>query len=273
MIKITTITTSMIEDGLAHQEFFPVYQPLVHPDDGSVHRVEVLARWSHEGQLIAPERFFACAGSSPLAAAIDQQVHQTAFLTVPPSSDVATLALSVNLSAALLQDAQALERWVTQVVPPTWDPQHITVELLETIPVTPAIHAALERLAAARFRLAIDDFGQGQSGLSLLSTHRFAELKLDRTVMAQIHTPRGQTLAAWVVDLAQTLQMMTVAEGIETPRQWQRCRELGIDWLQGFLFGPGMSWPEMRQYRAIPPHGPRQAAEGLSKEATDHADS
>ena len=100
----------------------------------------------------------------------------------------------------------------------------------------------LARLEALGVRLAIDDFGTGYSSLSYL--HRFAVdmVKLDRSLVAAIgQDETGSAVAKAVASIAQTLELTSVAEGIETSEQYDAARSLGFDWGQGALLSPAVT--------------------------------
>jgi EAL domain-containing protein (putative c-di-GMP-specific phosphodiesterase class I) len=118
------------------------------------------------------------------------------------------------------------------------DPQSVMLELTETVLVDEGDRATetVTRLREEGFRFAIDDFGAGYCSLSYLQRHPVDLLKIDRTAIEEFGSdPRGNTLTRTILQMADSLDLLTVAEGIETTSQLRELRRFGCDLGQGYL--------------------------------------
>ena len=147
--------------------------------------------------------------------------------------------MSINLSAHQLADPQLA--WTVQAAmthagaTPGW----VTLELTESMLMQNS-SAYLERLHAIRalgVQIAIDDFGTGYSSLAYLERFPVTHIKIDRSFVTPLGDPsRGDGVVRAIVEIGRALSLTTVAEGIETPTELQRLRELGCVLGQGYLF-------------------------------------
>lgn len=168
-----------------------------------------------------------------------------------------TCKLSVNLLPASLTGIPgAVQRLVRLVEEQGLHPRQIVIEVTEEEAIThfDSFAKALVQLRVAGFSVAIDDFGAGFAGLSLLSRFQPEKLKIDRAIVTEIHRdgPR-QAIVKAVVECCRSLGITTIAEGVETIDEWRWLNAVGIDLFQGFLFArpklngvPDVSWPIAR---------------------------
>lgn len=218
------------------------YQPIVDPARGDlVVAVEALVRWQHpERGLLLPNEFIAYAETSGLIDEAGLHVFEVACGAARGWTDELGLAspmVSVNLSPHQVLDERLPER-IREVVQRTGvDPSRLVLEFTEgAIMQEPAMVARqLQEIRGSGIRLAIDDFGTGHSSLSRLQQFPINTLKIDRTFVQQVEDPRGSSLVLAVVELAHALEMLTVAEGVETEAQQEQLVRLGADLSQGFL--------------------------------------
>jgi EAL domain-containing protein (putative c-di-GMP-specific phosphodiesterase class I) len=155
--------------------------------------------------------------------------------------DRAVEFINVNVSARQLRERDFADE-VAEVIAQTGvAPDRLTLEITESTAVSLGTSVRnLDTLRRLGVRIALDDFGTGQSTLTLLQEFPVDELKLDRS-FTQAHGPsRRHTMAAAVIKLARVLGLHVVAEGVETPEQADRLRELGYPAAQGYLFAKPM---------------------------------
>jgi len=154
------------------------------------------------------------------------------------------LGLSLNIAASWMQSEPELDRFLRDMAEMHGiAPQQITLELTETgLPRDPLVSAeTLTRLRMSGFRLALDDFGVGYSTLQLLQRLPFDEIKLDRGfVTGAASDPQARAILSAIVELAQTLGMVTVAEGVETEADLACVRALGCESFQGWWMARAM---------------------------------
>ena len=234
---------SELRRAIDQGEFVLNYQPIVDLRTGELVGAEALVRWDHPTQgRLAPSVFIPLAEDTGLIDEIGTWVLRTACTEAARWARLSpgrVPRVSINLSAHQLADPQLA--WTVQAAmahasaAPTW----ITLELTESLLMQNS-SAYLERLHAIRalgVQLAIDDFGTGYSSLAYLEQFPVSHIKIDRSFVTPLDDPRrGDGVVHAIVEIGRALGLTTVAEGIETPTQLARLRELGCELGQGYLF-------------------------------------
>ena len=235
---LTELRLAMENDGLQL-----VYQPKVEMSTRTVKSVEALARWTHQKLgVISPGEFV------PLAEQTGNSRRLTSWVISAAIRQMALwrregleIDVAVNLSASDILDTQlgdeVLRTLETHGVPPTSLLLEITESAAMRDPVLAARHMQMLQVYGVRF--SIDDFGTGYSSLSHLSRLPFDELKIDRSLLAHAHERKDDaTIVASTVDLAHSMNLRVVAEGVETAESWNLLKKLGCDLAQGYLVSP-----------------------------------
>jgi diguanylate cyclase (GGDEF)-like protein len=238
-----------LRHALAHDELTLHYQPTVALATGEVVGVEALVRWVHPDEgVLTPESFVPHAEEAGLAAELGEWVlsHAVAQAAAWLADGVVDhpFLVAVNVAASQIASPGFADLVDDVLRRYGWPASDLVVEVTETSLMSDCELAReqLARLEALGVRLAIDDFGTGYSSLSYL--HRFAVdmVKLDRSLVAAIgHDETGSAVAKAVATIAQTLELTSVAEGIETSEQYDAARSLGFDWGQGALLSPAVT--------------------------------
>lgn len=221
------------------------YQPIVNIRAGGIAGVEALVRWDHPDRgLVAPADFvphaerIGCIDSVTLWV-VREALRQTAEWRTDVLAGATEFTVSVNLSASDVVDPALLVRirdLLEQTgVPASW----LHLEITETA-LMQDIDAAVEGLAALRSlgaRIAMDDFGAGESSLGQLARLTVEVIKIDRSFVQQVERQLlGATLIGGIVELAHALGVVTVVEGIETFEEAVIVSGSGADLAQGYLF-------------------------------------
>ena len=230
--------------GAAGFEVF--YQPIVGFTDGATVAVEALARWtSPVAGPVHPDVFVTVAERTGLVAAIDDFVLDRAC------ADAAALAhlygrpidMHVNVSAARLGQDGLEEAVLTALRAHALPPARLVLEITETRRIQDLARAAdvASRLRAHGIRIALDDFGSGFNALAQLHSLPVDIVKLDATLTdVDIAPDRAGALCRSVLAICTELDIIVVAEGIETPSRARAMADLGCPLGQGYLFGqPG----------------------------------
>ncbi|MDQ1537779.1 MAG: hypothetical protein QOE58_2172 [Actinomycetota bacterium] len=218
------------------------YQPLVNLVTGTAVAVEALVRWDHPRLgLVAPAVFIPMAESNGDIVEIGEWVLRRGCeqAAVWRATSLPELKISVNVSARQL-DEPTFPDLVARVLHATGlPPAALTLEVTESV-LMPDPDRTLEKLMSLKamgVRMAIDDFGTGYSSLAWLQHFPADQLKIDKSFIDTIETSsEGSAIVRAVVELARTLGLQTVAEGIETVSQWTTLRELSCDLGQGYHF-------------------------------------
>jgi diguanylate cyclase (GGDEF)-like protein len=216
------------------------YQPIMDLRTGAVTSVEALVRWQHpERGLLYPAAFISLAEETGTIIELGSWVLETACLQLRAWHErTPDLALAVNVSGSQLQDIGLVDHVRSALRLSGIDPSALVLEMTESIVVAePAAEAILRQLKAIGVRLAIDDFGTGYSSISYLRRFPIDILKIDREFTKEIETPEGEALFGGIVQLARSLGLQIIAEGIERPIQRDLVTRSSCDQGQGYLFG------------------------------------
>lgn len=233
-----------IRGALANDEFHLVYQPIYATRSGSFAGVEALIRWEHPVTgNIPPDEFMGVAEESELIHEISDFVLEQACRRAAEwrihaeGQGRAPFHVAINLSARDLERAD-LSRTIESALARHGLPgELLQIELTERVLAFDGAGFQLRQLKKLGVKLAADDFGTGYSSLSYLDRFPFDIIKIDRSLIAGLSPePSSQCLARGMIALANSLGLTTVAEGIETPGQLGIAREIGFDFVQGFLF-------------------------------------
>ncbi|GAA0271163.1 bifunctional diguanylate cyclase/phosphodiesterase [Cryptosporangium japonicum] len=218
------------------------YQPLVAVSGAEGIRAEALIRWVHPRYgMVPPDRFVGLAERIGLVPYLTRHVLQLALDQVARwRAEGAPVTVSVNLSASDMASPTLMDEVLDGLAARELPPEALTVEITEQTAIGDLDNGrdALAVLRRAGLGVAIDDFGTGYSALSYLQRLPATELKLDRSLTTKIlEDPAAAAIVQACIDLAHTLGLEVVAEGIETQELADALVDRGCDWLQGWLFG------------------------------------
>jgi EAL domain-containing protein (putative c-di-GMP-specific phosphodiesterase class I) len=225
-------------------EIRPWYQPLVRLADREVIALEALARWDspHRG-MVYPADFIATAEESELVIQLDRAMAKLCLADLAGWSEKhPDLQLNLNLSGRNLDEADCFESMRALTAEAGADPTRVTLEFTEHRPPSDLEVCArnIAQLREAGFRVWLDDFGSGWSGLQHLIVFKVDGVKLDSAFVEAIDSRPGATVVAAVTSTAASLGMSVTVEGVETEDQAARAIELGADYGQGFLWSPAL---------------------------------
>ncbi len=240
LLQVETDLRHAVERG----EFEVFYQPIVSLQTGDINECEALIRWRHPKHgLIAPNEFISVAEETGLIIPIGKWIlaeacRQTAEWQkrIPR---LRSMSISVNLSAKQLMHP-ALMSQVSEILLQTGlDPHCLKLEVTESTVMENSDIAlgVLSELRKLGISLSTDDFGTGYSSLSYLHRFPFERLKIDRSFINKMdQDEKSEAIVRTILMLGQSLNIETVAEGIENEKQLELLRSLGCPAGQGFLF-------------------------------------
>jgi len=244
-------TRDALERALEREEFVLHFQPLVAlgpaTQAGEVAAIEVLLRWHHPQRgLLFPGEFMDVAEESGLIVPIGgwvlrQACHQARIWR---EAGLSPPILAVNLSAVQFRDGQLDQVVVAALAAAELPPSCLELELTESILIEDEHHPlmALHRLKDLGVRLSIDDFGTGYSSLSYLKRFKVDKLKIDRSfVLDMMRDPEDRAIVQAMIQIARSLNIATVAEGVEDASLARQLSEMGCDEAQGSLYARPMS--------------------------------
>lgn len=235
--------TSGLLHALERGELSLVYQPQIFPAEGTVLGFEALLRWnsSEHGGTVAPMRFVPLAEQSGLIHSIGQWVLYEACRFVRRLTDQgwSGIHVAVNVSSKQLAAADFIAVVRSAVRTAGIQLHQLELEITESLLMTSLEDAAskLAKLKALGVRISLDDFGTGYSSLTYLRRLPVGTLKIDKSFIDMITTDaHGAKIIGSIINMAHILNMMVVAEGVETEQQLVYLANNGCDIIQGYLF-------------------------------------
>ena len=238
----TLAREARLREALRRGEFVLFYQPQLRVADLRLVGIEALVRWRHPQQgLTDPADFIEFAETRGLIDEIGQYVLREACRQNKAwqAAGFAALPISVNVSAVQFHRGDLVAE-VTRVLEETGlEGRYLEIELTESLLMdTDIVGAALAGLRALGVKITIDDFGTGYSSLAYLKRYPIDKLKIDRSFIDDLGTDTDErAIAIAIINLAKTLKLAVLAEGVERQEQLDFLREHACDEFQGYLAG------------------------------------
>ena len=259
-----------LQRAVEQQEFSVVYQPIMSLEKPVMSGFEALVRWSHPTRgMVSPADFIPLAEETGLILPIGHWVlneacrqaaqWQLEYPADPPRT------VSVNLSARQLRQAGLVQEVDGALAASRLDPRLLVLEITESLLIqdTEATIAKLRELKGLGVHLAIDDFGTGYSSLSYIRQLPVDILKVDKSFIDAVHeSPEASAVARVIIRLGRTLNLRTVAEGIEESAQVEALRAMQCQLGQGYLFAKPLSSAELEQLLSAADTTRREPATG-----------
>jgi len=240
--KARAVLGRELRRALEREEFRLVYQPKFDLKSERPSGAEALLRWQHPSRgVVSPAEFVPILEESGLIVQVGEWVlHQAcADIRAWQARGVRALPIAVNLSARQFRQLDLAARIRSIVDAAAVAPELVELEITESQLMQDPDHAirAMRSLAAAGMHIAIDDFGTGYSSLAYLTRFPLSALKIDRSFVAGILQQGGDaTIVRTIIEMAHTLGLAVIAEGVENEGQKHFLRGLGCEQAQGYLF-------------------------------------
>ena len=230
-----------LREAIAHNHFVLHYQPQICLADGTLQGLEALVRWRHpERGLVGPDEFITFSESRGLITPIGRWVMREACRQLKAWQDqgLALVPMAVNFSAMEFRQRDVAAEIAAVLLETGLAPQYLEIELTESVLMrqTGQVLGTLNALKALGVGISIDDFGTGYSSLAYLKRYPIDKLKIDRSFVAD--TPGNSddvAIVTAIIQMGRSLQLKTVAEGVETQAQIELLAGLGCDLMQGFV--------------------------------------
>jgi len=239
-----------LRHAVARHELQLVYQPKVDARTLQITAAEALLRWQHPQRgVVSPVVFVPLAERHGLIAEIGLWVIEEACRQAAQWREAGLrMRIAVNISGHQLRREDLVDQIKASLLRHRIPPGRMTCEITETVAMedTAITRQAFERLRRAGLHVSIDDFGTGHSSLAALRRLPAAELKIDRAFVADLDegcagVDSARSIVRAIVQMAHSLNLRVVAEGVETEAQRDELLRLGCDELQGFFFARPMT--------------------------------
>jgi len=240
--------------ALEQGEFVLHYQPQISLATGAVFGAEALIRWHHpELGMVPPGRFISVAEDSGLIVPIGEWVLREACRQSVAwrKAGLPELLIAVNLSAVQFKRGDVLKSVIQALAESGLEPALLELELTESILIkdTEKVLTTVRQLKSLGIKLSIDDFGTGYSSLSYLKRFDVDKLKIDQSFVRDMaDDPDDAAIVRAIIQMAKSLNLTTVAEGVEDERQLALLRLQHCDEAQGFHFARPMPADEFASF-------------------------
>ncbi|OZG71147.1 PAS domain S-box protein [Hahella sp. CCB-MM4] len=232
-----------LRQGIEQNELMLYYQPQLSPASRRTAGLEALVRWQRDDRIISPLEFIPIAEETGLILQIDAWVLRTACQQAISwrEQNLPPITVSVNLSSRQFQDANCVPL-IKQIFEETsMDPSLLKIEITESMVMANVDQAikTMKQIKDMGIKLSMDDFGTGYSSLGYLKRFPFDQIKIDKSFVEQVTSdPQSAAIVKAVISLSKTLGMQIVAEGVETPEQYNFLVRTGCDLIQGYFYSP-----------------------------------
>lgn len=235
-------TESLLRRALEMHEFELRFQPMMRLGDNRIMGAEALLRWNNPTLgLVAPDRFIPLAEETGLIISIGRWVIREACHAVSrwQKQTGDPVIMAVNVSPRQFRDPHFVETVSAALAETGLEGQYLELEITERLILDNNLETdrVLRDLDAMGVRLSVDDFGTGYSALGYLKNYPFDTLKIDKSFVSDLNRDSDDTaLVRAIINMAHSLSLQVVAEGVEYPDQRQFLADERCDYAQGFLF-------------------------------------
>ncbi|RUT31348.1 EAL domain-containing protein [Arsenicitalea aurantiaca] len=239
------VTREHMMRALAERQFSLVYQPKINCREGQLAGFEALARWEHpELGALMPADFIAHAESFGLIDEVTVLLLEEGIGWLSERINDNRLTLAFNMAATTLTRPAIVDCLLQLCADRAFEPGRLIIEIAETGATQDPVRSldVMTRLRLRGVRLSIDDFGIGYSSLSQLVRLPFSEVKIDKTfIAAASHSSEARSIISAIIGLARSLELETVAEGVEDLASFHQLKSAGCDFAQGYFIGRPMT--------------------------------
>jgi len=245
---------TQLRRALENGEFILHYQPQMDLNEGTIVGVEALIRWnSREHGLVSPARFIPVAEESGLIVPIGAWVLREACRQAREwqLAGIDPFVIAVNLSAVQFRHHDLINSVINALVLSDLDSQWLELELTESILIqdAEATLEAIRRLKSLGIKLSVDDFGTGYSSLTYLKRFSVDKLKIDQSFVRDLaRDPEDAAIVRAIIQMAHSLRLRTIAEGVETEELASLLRVFHCDEIQGYWLARPMPAREMEDF-------------------------
>ncbi|MEL6931057.1 MAG: EAL domain-containing protein, partial [Cyanobacteria bacterium J06600_6] len=234
-----------LQRAIDNHQLYLNYQPIVSLDTGKINCLEALVRWNHESLgIISPDRFIPiCEETGQIIALGEWVLSEACYQLVAWQKSFANarsspLTMSINLSRIQIYHPELIPQIDRLLESLNLPGNNLKLEITESTLMenTSAVTRVLEQLKEREIKLCLDDFGTGYSSLSYLRYLPVDTVKIDRSFIGPEINSTNYDIVRAIINLAHSLGLDVIAEGIETEDQLRILKDLGCEYGQGYLF-------------------------------------
>ena len=243
-----------LREAVQQQAFELFYQPKIGLEDGAVCGLEALLRWPRPGQAnVSPAVFVPILESMGLITEVGNWVITQVCQKMAEwqRAGQGPLQVAVNVSGQQIIEGDLIASIRQALIDNQIEPRWLEIELTESSLMENTAHtiASLQTLKQLGVKVSIDDFGTGYSSLAYLRRFPIDKLKIDIAFIREVTSnPQDAAIARTIIELAHSLDLQVIAEGVETPEQLAFLTENGCDQVQGYLFSRPLPVPELEKF-------------------------
>lgn len=229
-------------DSLARREFVPFYQPQVDIETNEVVGVEALVRWQTPDMLLDAKDFTYALDDHEIGSRVGRAVLDAVIEDVAKLRDVARrpFRVSINASRTEVLRNDFLDTFLERTRSGNLQPNDFIIEITEDVIIgvdDQTLHDKVSYLASNGVEFSLDDFGTGYASLIHITSFPIKEIKIDKQFIFGIETDRRKrAIVRGIIQIAQSMGLHVIAEGVETAEQEDALREIGCRYAQGYLY-------------------------------------
>ena len=237
--------------ALENKEFKVYYQPKLYTKTEKLYGAEALVRWEHNGKLVPPNEFIPLFEKNKFILKLDAYVFEQVCADLKGWKEAygKELIVSVNVSREHFLDEHFLEKYRMIAAKYNVNPNQIDLEITESATVEAGIDIieVMNKMKKLGFLISIDDFGTGYSSLSTIQDMPADILKIDKSFVDKIGKSE-KNIIDYILNIAKDLQLITIAEGVETKEQRDYLLENGCNVIQGYYYSKPLPKEEFEKY-------------------------
>ena len=262
--------------ALDDQSITAFFQPQIDLATGALTGLEALARWQHPRRgLIPPCDFLPILEQCGLMERLGQRMLSDALSALAEwdKNGVYVPAISINMSNSELRNPNLVDHIMMELDRHDLAPERLVIEILETVVVTGKngiTETNLSRLAAIGCGIDLDDFGTGHASITSIRKFAIQRIKIDRSFITNVdRDTEQQDMIAAILTMAARLNLVTLAEGVETPQEQDQLARMGCQHMQGFALARPASFKDitrwMQTYQPVPTEAPDHNARAIRR--------
>lgn len=251
MIEEQKIESAM-KDALENKEFEIFYQPKIYVENEKVYGAEALVRWNKGGTYIQPDTFIPLFEKNKFIVKLDRYIFEQVCIDLKNWREQYGYIpnISINVSKEQFVDENFMDTYMEICNQYVIEPNKIDLEITESATIDPNIDivTVMNKIKEKGFIISVDDFGTGNSSLSMLPSMPIDIIKIDKIFLDKADLTSDENIINYIMLMAKHLNTKTIIEGVETKEQVEFVRRIGGDIIQGYYYSKPISKSAFEKY-------------------------